>query len=186
LPATANQGTVYSVALYESPAGGNAWCYFNLPEPRDIATGDAMYIPESVLSIQFQTGIFSNYAKERILAMIFGSTVMPLASTYWVGYSTTAPSDQTPGAEPVGNGYSRVSIPNGLQMFPTSSSGIKTNGQDIVFPESTGNQGLAVGFEFYDAPGGGNRIAYHPSDPLAITNGVAPFIATGSIRFEVI
>jgi len=185
-PASGHQGTARSIVFYDSPGvGGNAWFYFDLPADRDILAGDAMYIPEGALSITIGTGLFSDYMRDRILASMFGSVPYTVPNTYWVGYGLTSPSDEDPGTEPAGNGYLRVSVPNTLAVFPPSNTGIKTNALDIQWPEATGNQGQILGFDFYDAPAGGNRIFWHPSSPLAVSTGTAPFIQAQSMRAEV-
>lgn len=177
--AEANHGLVQSVVLFDSPVNGNPWFYFPLPSPKTVEAGDGMKIPAGALSIQFNTGLFSNLIKNQLLNNILGGVSMPTIPVHYVGYTISASNDETAGTEPSGNGYQRTQVSNNTGMFAPAATGNKTNALDINFAEATGNQGTAVGIAFFSAASGGTFIGYAPTPNRAIDAGITPRIPSG-------
>lgn len=178
-PAESNQGNVQSVILYDSPVNGNPWFYFPLNEPKVIEDGDAMTIPVGALSIDFTSGLFSNTVKNQLLNYIMGGTQMFLPANYYLGYTTSASSDTTPGSEPTSGGYARINVPNASGVFTSSATGNKTTALDLTFPEATASQGTAVGVAFFTAITGGTFVAHASMPNRAIDQATTPFIPAG-------
>jgi hypothetical protein len=181
--ATANHGLVQALGVWDSPMSGNLLAYFLLSNPINIAVADAMKIPVGSLTMQFVTGGFSNYVKNNILNMLFGGVSFNVISLLYAGYSTSTPSDALPGIEPTIGGYARVSMTNNSNLFPITSTGIKTNALDITFPEATASQGTATHLQFFDSPGAGNYLGRYALSPTqAISQFTIPVIAANSFQ----
>lgn len=118
--------------------------------------------------------------------------------TSYIALSSTEPNaDGTGVTEPSGNGYSRCSTRwnnmSGTQQYvpnfptdPTYDSGTGkysiTNIRDIYFLEATGSWGTLGYFAIYDAPTGGNLLAYGAlSNAIAPTAGTIPVVRTGDL-----
>lgn len=59
--------------------------------------------------------------------------------TVYVAVCTTAPTDATLGAEPVGDAYARVAVTNNATNWPNAAAGSKANGTAVTFPQATGD-----------------------------------------------
>jgi hypothetical protein len=180
-PATANHGLVQSVGLFDSPTGGNMWFYFPLQSPKQIDATDAMRVPSGSLSVQMGAGLLSNTVKNAVLNHLLGGVAYNTTPVYYAAYTTSASTDAVSGAEPAGNGYARVSVPNNANMFPSSMTGAKSNGLPITFPEATGNQGTIVGVTFHTGVSGGQFIAHFEVPNQAIDVAITPNAPTGLI-----
>jgi hypothetical protein len=53
-------------------------------------------------------------------------------------------------AEPVGNGYARVSRVNNATTWSAAAAGVKDNAVDLTFPEATGSWGTVVHFQIWN------------------------------------
>ena len=88
--------------------------------------------------------------------------VAAFPATYYVALSTTVPnSDGSNITEPTGGAYARAAFTS----MGTPVDGVIAIGDDVEFPESTGDWGTIQGFAVYDAASGGNVLMYE-----ALTN----------------
>ena len=184
--ATANHGTVQAIGVFDSPSQGYLIAWMPLENPITVGVRDAMKIPIGGLQHSFQaSGGLSTYAKNAILNHVYGATPFNVIGLLYFGYSTTASTDTTGGTEPAVGGYARSAVTNNAAVFPPTSTGSKTNFQDINFPEATATQGTMVGIVVYDAASGGNLIASSVlSPPQAIGLNTEPRIRANTITFN--
>lgn len=124
----------------------------------------------------------SNYAENLILNSLFGGSVLTPPNILYFGLSTTTISEAGTGiTEPVGNGYSRISINNNSTSFPTTTTSQKSNGVTITFPPSTGNWGEIIDFFISDSLVGGNILCYGTlTIPKTVTSGDILSFAIGN------
>ncbi len=117
----------------------------------------------------------------------FGRAASTAPATYYVGLSTTTPTN-TGGnvTEPVGNGYARVAVPNDAANWPAAVNRAKSNGAAVTFPTATASWGTITHFVLYDAATAGvfrawgdlgtatavgaNTIASFAAGALAVTS----------------
>lgn len=105
-------------------------------------------------------GSFSDYLEDEILDHIFMTSWAALANI-WVGLSTADPLDTGAGlAEPVGNGYARVSTVAADWNASTGDPSTVDNANDITFPEATGSWGTITHFALFDAVTAGNMLMH--------------------------
>lgn len=99
---------------------------------------------------------FSTANKNAVLDKLFGATNFSPAATYYLGLSTTLPTDTGGNVnEPAGGGYARVAITNDGTSWVAASAGEKTNANDLVFAEATALWGTMGWWVLYDAVSGG-------------------------------
>jgi hypothetical protein len=181
--ATANQGTVVAIGLFDSAVGGNCYVYYNSTDTELIENRDSLVILSGGLSHSFLAGGFSEYLKNLIFNHIYRGVPMPLFPTVYSGLNTAAPTDQTPGTEPTIGGYIRQPIANNATNFPATSGGIKQNAVEIEFPIATADIGNISHFSIYNAASGGQHLAYGMLNPAKtlLTNDQLKFLA-GDIK----
>lgn len=113
--------------------------------------------------------------KEQLLDKMLGDSVnTPLAQTpIYIGLSTTDPgSDGTGFTEPVGGAYARQSSTNDATNWPSASSGQKTNGALIQYPQATAAWGTISHWGIFLADTGGSPVAWGELDtPRAVASG---------------
>jgi hypothetical protein len=122
-------------------------------------------------------GSFSNHWENKILEHIFGKNGYS-PPTIYVGLSTADPLDDSSGlAEPVGNGYSRITTSS--SNWNTASDGMINNVNELVFSEATGSWGTITHFALFDAAAGGNMLCHGELTPARtiISGDKARFIA---------
>ena len=115
----------------------------------------------------------SNYSENLILNSLFGGVTLNPPSSLYFGLSTTSIDEIGNGIlEPVGNGYTRVTVANNTTSFPTTSTSQKSNGISISFPQSSGAWGTIIDFFVSDSLSGGNILCYGTlSTPKDVTSG---------------
>ena len=125
----------------------------------------------------------SNYAENLILNSLFGGSVLTPPNILYFGLSTTTISENGSGiTEPIGNGYTRVSVNNNTTSFPTTATSQKNNGVTITFPSSTGSWGEIVDFFISDSLVGGNILCYGTlAIPKNVTSGDILSFAIGNL-----
>lgn len=103
---------------------------------------------------------FFNTFENEVLDEILGASASLLTATVQIGLSTTTPAEDGSNiTEPIGNGYSRVTVNNDGTQWPAAASGIKKNANDITFPAASGGDwGTITHFVIYDVPGGNPKI----------------------------
>ncbi len=89
--------------------------------------------------------------ENQILDASLGSSATLLSASIDVGLSTTDPGDDGLSAtEPVGGGYTRITVANNDTNFPPASSGIKLNATTIQFALASASWGTITHFVIYD------------------------------------
>lgn len=101
----------------------------------------------------------TTYFLNCIMGNVFGSKTDPqLPQNYYIGLSTTAPSQDGTGAtEPADGSYARVS----MDSFSIPNSGVITNSAELAFPDSTTDWGTVTHYVVYDAATNGNLLIYN-------------------------
>lgn len=106
-------------------------------------------------------GRMADFYANKVLDMAFGLATNTFPTDLYIGLSSTEPT-LTGGnvTEPSGNNYARVHSINNNTNWPAATGRTKSNGTDIIFPAATGDWGGQSYFVIYDAPTGGNFVAY--------------------------
>ena len=91
----------------------------------------------------------------KILNRYFGNVSDTVASTLYLGLSTTAINNDGIGAtEPSGGGYARVAVTNNKTNWSNASNGILNNLTELSFPESSTSWGTVSHVFLSDTIGG--------------------------------
>lgn len=107
-------------------------------------------------------GSKANYLEDKLNDHVLGAvTYTPPASVY-LALFTANPTDAGGGTE-VGTGtwtnYARLAVTNNTTNWPSSASGVKSNGVAFNFPASTQTGDVVVtGMAVMDASSGGNFL----------------------------
>ena len=126
---------------------------------------------------------YSDYLENELLDHWLGNSAYTAPATVYVGLSTADPLDDGSGlAEPVGNGYARVSVTNNLTEWPAAVGGSKNNANDVTFPLATGSWGTITHFALFDAATGGNMLGSGAlTSSRTVSDGDQPRFAAGEI-----
>jgi hypothetical protein len=101
----------------------------------------------------------------------FGAVALSVPGTWYCALSTTTPTEAgTNFTEPSSGAYARVAVTNNATNFPAASSGAKTNGTAITFPESTASWGTITHIGFYNQASGGSLYFW---EQLPVSKAVA-------------
>lgn len=123
------------------------------------------------------------YAND-MLNTLFGGVATTAPATYYVGFSTTLPSNTGTGVtEPSGGSYARVAVTNNTTNFPNASARSKSNGVAITFPTPTGLWGTCKYAVLYTASTGGTFLGWDELSEAITpdTGGSAPVIPIGGL-----
>lgn len=127
---------------------------------------------------------FTAYFNNKALGLLFGGTAFPLPNVY-VALSTTVPNaDGTNFTQVSGVGYGRVLIDNDdpASWSNPPSSSQTLNKVTVTFPAAGGSWGSVVAFGLYDAPSGGNLLAWASlAQPKVIGTGDVASFAIDSL-----
>lgn len=158
-------GEVKGGGIYDASSGGNLLFLWEWDQSRIVAAGDTMRVEAGELKFTFNAEDAVNadcllsFAYQRaFLDAFFGNPTAPSVPTdLYAALMTTVPGadeGSTAGAElTIGtNGYSRVQVPNDATRFPAYANGLKTNGQQIVWPQATGSLSGVTAVAFYGGP----------------------------------
>lgn len=100
---------------------------------------------------------------------------------------TAAPGDAGGGTEVTGGSYARATITNDNTAFPqcaATGTPTKTNALAITFPTATATWGIVTHWGIFDAPSGGNLLAYGAlSATRTVASGDVPRFVAGAISF---
>lgn len=123
---------------------------------------------------------YADYLENKILDHVVGKTSFTMPTAY-VGLSTADPGEDAAGlAEPVGNGYARVTTAGA--DWDAAASGATANAAAITFPTASGSWGTITHFAIFDASTSGNMLASAALDtPQAITTNQIPRFAIGEL-----
>ena len=97
----------------------------------------------------------SDYAENKLLDHVLGTTSFTAPSAVYVGLSTGSFGDDNSGNELTGNNYSRVAV-----TFDAASSGATDNAGAIEFAAATGNWGSVGFYGIFDASSAGNLLIH--------------------------
>lgn len=155
--ASAGWGTITHWAVYDSAVGGTnvMLARGTLATPRQFATGDTPRVGAGTLSITLSnssSGGLTDFAKRKLLDLVFGAIAYTTPATVYVGVGTALTGETlTAWAEP---GYTRQSA-----AFAAPSGGASANSE--VLTMNTGvsvNIGPLTHFGIYDDPSLGNAL----------------------------
>ena len=105
----------------------------------------------------------SDYIDEQLLARLFtGQASFPLPDSLYVALFTVSPTKAGGGTEVAGFGYARVEVPATIAFWNVSGpTYFAQNVQLIDFGQASGGAwGTIVAGGLFDAPTGGNLIAF--------------------------
>lgn len=97
----------------------------------------------------------SDYAENKILDHILGTSAYTFPSQAYLGLSTGSFGDDNSGTELTGNNYSRVAI-----NFDAASNGTTDNSAAVEFAAATGSWGAVSHFGIFDAASSGNLLIH--------------------------
>lgn len=100
------------------------------------------------------SGSLSNYAENKVLDHVLGTTAYTQPSTY-LALFTVAPTDSTSGTEVTGGSYARQSLSG---IFNAASGGSSSNNANIDFVSMPACTVVAIGI--MDASTGGNLLIH--------------------------
>jgi hypothetical protein len=134
-------------------------------------------------------GRISDAVMNNVLDAYFGSVTPVVPATYYVGLSTTLPTNIGGNVtEPSGNGYTRVSMTNNATNWPASTTRSKSNGTLIQFPAATGTWGTMAYFVIYKSSTSilaADFIAWGALDtPVSIVSGGTPDFPIGTLTID--
>jgi len=163
--ATAANGTVSNVGLFDASVGGNCWIYAALSTPIVTANGVAVQI--AIGDLAFTLGVggsMQDYLVNKLLDLIFrGQAYAYPASTYLAAV-------QTGGSEVGGGvGYARLALPStltdlsgtqgaGTTSASTGTSGRISNNNVLAFADPSGSWSDIDTLDVFDAASSGNRL----------------------------
>lgn len=164
--ATAVQGSVVAIQLWDSSFGGNMICYIPIDGDLVIENKDAITIPAGVISHTWQSGGFTNYLKNLIFNHVYKAVQMPVNPKLSFNYMVSAPSDIAAGSEPSGgSGGERKEFNNNLTTFAVAAGGEKKVAVELVFNEAISAQGTAGWLGIWSQQAGGDFMAYGILNP---------------------
>jgi hypothetical protein len=128
-------------------------------------------------------GRLSDDDANNMLDVRFGGVASSAPATYYVGLSTTAPTNTgTNVTEPSGGAYARVAVTNDTTNFPAASGRAKSNGTVVTYPTATADWGTLTHFVLYDAATGGSMRAWGAlATPQAVASGATADFPVGSL-----
>lgn len=123
--------------------------------------------------------VFSTFM-DKLCRIVFLKETAELPSTYYLGFSTTAPtSDGANISEPNGVGYGRVALTN----LATSGNGVVSNADEIDCGEASGSWGTLTWCILFDSQTGGNPLsAAQMSKPITVDEGETLKLKAGNIK----
>ena len=121
----------------------------------------------------------------KILNRYFGNVSDTVASTLYLGLSTTAINNDGTGAtEPSGGGYARVAVVNNKTNWSNASNGILSNLTELSFPESSTSWGT-VSHVFLSDTIGGTPIYFDAlATPRAVQSQTTLIFAINTIQIR--
>lgn len=162
-------GEATHFGIWDASTGGNLWAAIPLIAPLTIGPSDEVSFPAGTIAMTLGlSGGLSDYGSNKLIDLLFRDQPYTWPATTYVAYTTTMPTNSTPGTEPLG-GYARVAIASSLTEWSgtdgpgstapsTGESGRMANINPITFPVPTADQGDAVGTMLMDAATTGNML----------------------------
>lgn len=138
----------------------------------------------------------TNFIENALVDHLLRGVPYTAPATVYVGLFTATPSDSGGGTEVAGGSYARASIACSLANFSgtqgagttaasSGTSGATSNNISIAFPTPSANWGTVTHFALFDAPTGGNMLAYAAlSITRTVNNGdLAPSFPVANLSF---
>jgi hypothetical protein len=121
---------------------------------------------------------FTASTETLVLTFLLTNISVNRPSAVYVGLFTATPTDVTPGTEVSGNSYSRK-----VASFSIGGGGpsIASNSSSVIFNAATGSWGQIVAAGVFDAPSGGNLLAYAAIAPRNVSTGDVIRIPSGDL-----
>jgi hypothetical protein len=131
-------------------------------------------------------GRLSDADANNMLDSRFGLVAVAAPATYYVGLSTTLPTNTgTNVTEPSGGSYARVAVTNNATNFPAAAARSKSNGTVITFPTASASWGTVSHFVLYDAATAGTFRAWGAlAAAQAIASGGTPDFPIGALVID--
>ncbi len=121
----------------------------------------------------------------KILNRYFGNVSDTVASTLYLGLSTTAINNDGTGAtEPSGGGYARVAVVNNKTNWSNASNGILSNLTELSFPESSTSWGTVSHVFLSDTIGGAPIYFDALATPRAVQAQTTLIFAINTIQIK--
>lgn len=128
------------------------------------------------------TGQLTILGSNLFLDHLFRGNQLAQFSPYLAAFLTN-PSQQGPGSEPSGGGYSRLALQS--SNFSTPSAATVTNVTDLIFDRSTGWQGNVVGLGLFDSSVSGRCFAFwNAQDVELIQSGDRLVVLSGGLTHQ--
>lgn len=128
----------------------------------------------------------SDYLENKILNYIFNAGAFTAPTNVYIALFTVAPNDAgSGGTEVTGGSYARSGKACTTSEFATTTTGVITNVNNILFAQATAAWGTIVAFAIYDASSAGNMLYWNTLTPpkvVAINDTVT--IAAGQLQIE--
>lgn len=164
-------------------------------DPRTIIEGEAIsFDPGTIIFDLGVSGGMSDHLSNKLIDLIWRAQAYSFPINLYAAYTTTAPTNATPGTEPGVGGYARQAIPSSESGWTPTQGGLVTdlssgtggrigNQAAVVFPVPSANQGVATHGELLDALVAGNLMFWRAlAAPKTIAaGGEAPTFASDAI-----
>jgi len=164
-------------------------------DPRTILEGEPFsFDPGTLIFDLGVTGGMSDYLSNRLIDLIWRAQAYSWPANLYAAYTTTTPTNATPGLEPGVGGYARQAIASSLSGWTPTQGGLVTDASSgtggrignqaaVVFPKPTANQGVATHGELWDAAAGGNMMFWRAlaGAKSIVAGGPPPTFASDSI-----
>lgn len=184
-------GPAIAVGLFD---GTELFTWANM-DGRTILEGEAFSFDPGTLIFDFGvTGGMSDYLSNALIDLIWRAQAYSWPANLYAAYTTTTPTNATPGLEPGVGGYARQAIASSLSGWTPTQGGLVTDASSgtggrignqaaVVFPEPTANQGVATHGELWDAAAGGNMMFWRAlaGAKSIVAGGPPPTFASDSI-----
>lgn len=148
--ATAAQGTITDVGIWDASTSGNLLVYTTLGKTHIVGDKHAASFAVDALQLSL-AGNVSSYLALKLLDHLLGGGDYTRPATLYFALVVA-------GVEVAGNNYSRKAITNDATAFPAASSRAKSNGVAVRFDDPSGSWGTVDEFRIYDASTSGNLL----------------------------
>ena len=119
----------------------------------------------------------SDYAENKLLDHLLGTTTYTAPTTVYIGLATQSFTDANSSVELTGNNYARKSI-----AFDDAASGATDNTSAVEFNAATGSWGSVSHFGIFDQSSGGNLLLHGAfQNPKTIASGDVLKIDAGDL-----
>lgn len=164
-------------------------------DPRTLVEGEPFSLDPGTLIFDLGvSGGMSDFLSNELIDAIWRAQAYSWPANLYAAYTTTTPTNATPGLEPGLGGYARQAIPSSLSGWTPTQGGLVTDASSgtggrignqaaVVFPVPTANQGVATHGELWDALAGGNMLFWRQlaAPKSVVAGGDAPTFASDAL-----